>query len=130
MTRRQGDVTTNEPFSGPYQNEPSIEAAAILPEPPATGEEDNISNIAMELGGGKPKKGRKSAGRAEWNCSPEYERSQGGTPRDRAPPLGSSVDDMQPPPWQEWSETDEEDPDDYSDLLVPDDLNDDYYWSP
>lgn len=134
MTRRQGDIAANEPFSAVNHKEPMIEAAAILPPSSATAEEDDFRNIAMELGGtreDKPTKGQQGrGGRAEWTCSPEFELDQGGNPRQRPPKPGEVIDDMQPPEWSPWRPSDEEEKDDYNDLQVPDDLDDGYYWSP
>lgn len=120
MTRRQDDIAANEPFSAVDPSELSIEATGLLPLPPATAEEDNLGNIAMELSGASEMPSIKGGGRggpAEWSCLPEFERSQGGTPR-------GPKSRKKPPP-----ET-EDDTDDYSDLVVPDNLSDDYYWSP
>ena len=132
MTRRQDDTTTNDPFSAVDQNEPMIEAAGILPSPSVTVEENNSQYTAMDLGEtaeDKPKEGRGRGGRADWTCSPEFERFHGGTPRDRQRP-NAEVDNMEPPEYEPHSQSDEEDPDNYSDLTVPDDLYDGYYWTP
>lgn len=134
MTRRQGDIAANEPFSALNHKEPMIEAATILPPSSATAEEDNFRNIAMELGEtseDKPMTGQQGRGRrAEWTCSPQFELDHGGSPRERPPKLGEVIDDMQPPKWSPWRPGDEYDTDDYSDLEVPDNLEDGYYWSP
>lgn len=132
MTRRQEDIAANGPSLPVDLNDPMKEATTILPPPPATAEEDKIGNIAMELGETREdtsKKGRGRGGRAEWTCSPTFERDQGGTPRarDSDPEM---VDDMKPPPWEPPNEEDELDTDLYTDLQVPDGFSDDDYWSP
>ena len=85
----------------------------------------------MDLGGtaeDKPKKVRGRPVRREWTFSPEFERSNRGTPQDGQPPE-ARVDNMEPPEYEP-PRPDDEDPEDYSDLEAPDDLYDGYYWTP
>lgn len=109
-------------------NDPMSVIAATLPSQPATAEDkDNSDSIAMELGGTAGKKkiltpdGRNNKPIEEWTCTAEYVTNMGGTPR-RKP--GSEVE---PPPYEEWDPTDE-DEDDYSDMTVPENLPGDFYW--
>ncbi|MCJ1461876.1 hypothetical protein MMC07_000475 [Pseudocyphellaria aurata] len=125
MTRRQDDIAANEPFPAVDPNEPTSEIANLLPPPPAT------ADTAMELGptnDDKPGTGKGRSGPAAWTCTPEFERSQGGNPRNRDL---NRIDDMSPPRYEPYRKSDETDGDLYDDLTVPDDwIDDDYYWSP
>ncbi|MCJ1430103.1 hypothetical protein MMC29_008018, partial [Sticta canariensis] len=128
MTRRQDGIDANGALSTVDQNDPMSVIANTLP-----GEEDNSRGVAMELGGTSPPKkhnsGRGGSKKADWSCTGEYERRMGGTPRVKQPPAPSVQDDMEPPPYEPWSPADE-DEDDYSDLVVPNNWPDDMYWTP
>ena len=134
MTRRQDGIDANGALSTVDHNDPMSIIASTLPPQPATGgEEDNSNGVAMELGEtNTPKKhnsGRGGSRKADWSCTAEFERRMGGTPREKPPPPSSVQDDMEPPPYEPWDPADE-DEDDYSDLVVPNDWSDDLYWTP
>lgn len=124
MTRRQDNIATNEPFS-------PVEIAGNLAPSPATAKEDNSGNIGMTLGEtsvDKPKSGRGGSTPDEWNCSPEFERAQGGTPPKKPEPPKSELDTMEPPEYEEYREEDEC-PENQSDLKEPENWSGNrYYW--
>lgn len=115
MTKRQDNIVANEPFS-------LVEIAGDLDPALATAEEDNSDNIAMTLGQtsvDKPNNGRGGSKPDEWSCSPEFELAQGGTPPKKPDRLGSELDTMEPPKYEDYDPNDDLCEEDQTDLRVP-----------